>query len=471
MNSPIKSPSKRKRSDNTITEKALAYFERIQHKDDECEWKRKKTHKCLLCSSECNGHKEWNLAQHISSIHPDIYLEISSGVKEPIAVTRLKLLQNCTEIVAINGRPFSCLLDSGFQSIIKKTLEELRSKNHSLDLNDKNLPVVKDHLAKTANAVRNKIRDEVNGRVLSLLADIVTKNNRSILGVSIRYTFNCVSKTRSIGFIELVESHTGLYLAEVVIKRLEEYEIKLKQVLTVTTDNGSNILKMVRDMDDELQSRIDRLHHFEEILKEAQENFGIDIDDDSQVDTAIDNLLTVTREITDDEALELVMNQVQFQNDQSMLNAMLAEMENCGADFLYDITGVNCAQHTLQLFIKDGLNKLTEPQKNVIELIRNVCKMLRLHSTRNEMAELGIQYRLPRLESKTRWGSMFLMVRVVLNYHKSISAFAVRVLTINVFLSLSICLCTISFQFLLFALIHISITNKHQNLHHNDICC
>lgn len=411
MNSPKKSPSKRKRPENSITERATAYFERIEQNSDESEPKRKKTHKCRLCSDELNGTKEWNLAKHISSVHQDVFLDISSGVKEPIAVTRLKLLQNCLEIVAINGRPFSCLHDSGFQAAIQKTLEELRIKNQSLNLSEQNLTVVKEHLRKTANAVRNKIRDEVKGKILSLLIDAVTKNHRSILGVSIQYALGADLKVRSIGFIELVESHTGLYLAEVVIKRLEQYGIQLKQVFTVTTDNGSNVLKMVRDLDDELQCRIDKSKlHLEELQETNQED--IDIEDEEQIDTAIDNLLAKAREITDDEAFELVMNQVENQNDRTMLNAMLLEMGNCGADFLWDITGINCAVHTLQLFIKDGLKNLTDAHKNVIELSRNVCKMLRLHSTRNEMAGLGVEYRLPRLETKTRWGSMYLMVSV-----------------------------------------------------------
>lgn len=390
-----------------ITERALAYFERIEQKNDENEPKRIKTHRCQLCLDELNGTKEWNLARHISSIHRDIYLDLTSLVKEPIAITRLKLLQNCTEIVAINGRPFSYLLDSGFQAAIKANLDELRSKNHSLNLTDKNLSVVKEHLQKTANTVRNKIRDEVKGRMLSLLVDAVTKNQRSILGVSIQYPLEGELKVRSVGFIELVEPHTGLYFAAVIIKQLEIYGIGLKQAFTVTTDNGSNVLKMVRDLDDELHCRIDK-SKFQHL--EAQHD--IDIDDENEIDTVIDNFLATTREITDEEAFELVMNKVELQNDRTMLNAMVSEMENCGADFSWDITGVNCAEHTLQLFIKDGLKKLTEPQKNVIELIRNVCKMLRLHSTRNQMAELGIEYRLPRLETKTRWGSMYLMVRV-----------------------------------------------------------
>lgn len=412
MESP-KTP-KRKRQDDTITEKSMQYFELINDDEktnsEEFFIKKIKTHKCKLCKFDFNGMNRWNLACHLSSKHPRIYYELSCCKKEPIQVTRLRLLQHCTEIVTVNGRPFTSLLDSGFQSIIRKTSNELDAENCGLNLSQKNLDSVKNHVNQTAEKVRQKIREEVAHRPLSLLADIVTKHKRSILGVSVQYFFNGELKVRSIGFIQLSERHTGKYLAEVVITRLKDYGIDLKQIITITTDNGKNILKMVRDMTSHLLNEINAKESHENRLPSS--NFGLH--DNERTDIEIGEVLAHAREITDDEALEAIYEEVAtLESNDTLLKAMTNEMvQNYDANFLWDITGVNCVEHTLQLGVKDGLNMLGTSQKNVIELCREVAKLLRSDSTCNETGKLGIQYRLPRLESNTRWGSMYLMVSI-----------------------------------------------------------
>ena len=104
---------------------------------------------------------------------------------------------------------------------------------------------------------REKIPTEVKNRVLSLMVDIVTKRGRSILGFSVQYVLNGKHTVRSIGMIELYESHTGVYLADVIVKRLKEFCIELHQVITITTDNGANVLKMIRDLECHLHKAIE----------------------------------------------------------------------------------------------------------------------------------------------------------------------------------------------------------------------
>lgn len=252
MDSPSK---KRRRLEPTLGEKAMEYFE--YEKTIVCEkGNEKKYYKCLFCKELKNGTKEGNLASHLQYCNPSIYSDISGGKKNPLPIERLKLLQHCTEVVSVNGRPFNALLDSGFQSIIAQKLEKLRKGGCSLNLHDSNLTEVKKHLSETAKNVRAKIRSEVKGRIIGLLVDIVSKNHRSILGVSIQHVFEKKLRIRSIGMIDLDKAHTGVYLAQTIIKRLKEYEVEPPQILTITTDNGANVLKMIRDFDDLLESSV-----------------------------------------------------------------------------------------------------------------------------------------------------------------------------------------------------------------------
>lgn len=122
-------------------------------------------------------------------VHNEIFEKIIDQKESP-AIKRLKLLQNCTEIVSVNGRPFEYLHDSGFQKIIQQQLAELKIAGHALNLSDHGLSEVKGNLKQTAQKMREIISEEVKGRSLSLLVDAVTKRNRSILGFSIQYAIN-----------------------------------------------------------------------------------------------------------------------------------------------------------------------------------------------------------------------------------------------------------------------------------------
>lgn len=135
-------------------------------------------------------------------------------------------------------------------------MAKLRNAGYSLNLSDSNLPEVKEHLHIMAEKVRKKIANEVKGRAIELMVDIAKRNNRSIIGASIQYIANGKLKVRSIAMIELHEAHTAKYLAEIICVRLKVFEIDLRQILTITTDNGSNVLKMIKDVEDYLQKAI-----------------------------------------------------------------------------------------------------------------------------------------------------------------------------------------------------------------------
>lgn len=399
-------PRKRKRQEGTLTEKALAYFEPIEILLSPSS---NKTHTCKLCKEHYNAQTQFNLVNHLMKAHGEIY-ETLIEQKESPAIKRLKLLQYCTEIVSVNGRPFEYLHDSGFQKIVQKELAELKMAGHPLNLSDHGLKEVKDNLKQTAHKIRGIISEEVKGRSLSLLVDAVTKQKRSILGFSIQYTLNGQLKIRSIGMVELTQKHTGKYLAEVIIKRLEELGIKLCQIITITTDNGANVLKMVRDLDEILQTEIDKATQPAEQQKSITDmNFDA-LRNEDNLDAEIDELLANTDDLTDDEFIDMIIHET---NNETLLNAISVELENSGANFSFDITGVNCTVHTLQLAIKGALEKMPKRFQNIIELCRIVCKVIRLKSCEIEMIELNIPYKKPHLENATRWGSMFLMVCLI----------------------------------------------------------
>lgn len=413
LESPRKldSPSKkRKRNQPTITEKSLEYFEFEKSISTE-NGIGKNYYKCTLCKKQINGTKENNLASHLRVCNISIYSEISGGKKDPLPIKRLKLLQNCTEIVTVNGRPFRTILDSGFQKTITNKLNKLNAGGCPLNLSHANLSELKTNLQETAKKAREKVKIEVKGRVLGLMVDIVTKNHRSLLGASVQYACNGKLIIRHIALIELHKKHAGKYLAELIMNRLKEYGIEAIQILSITTDNGSNVLKMIRDLNEDLQQAC------ENITTEKQptaRNLQCEYSSDETIDNEIEELLLQPdTEETDMEALEILFGAVNPNENTTLLNAIADSLEkDLGLDIMWNVTGINCAEHTLQLAIKDALESMPENQKNLVKLCRKIAKFLRLASTSNEMREMEMHYNWPHLENDTRWCSTYLMVNV-----------------------------------------------------------
>lgn len=282
-----------------------------------------------------------------------------------------------------------------------------------INFSNHNLFEVKEHLSVMAEEVRTKIKKEVEGRVMSLMVDIGTKNKRSVLAISIQYNINGKLKIRSLGMIELKASHTGKYLADIIIERLKRFKIDKRQILTITTDNGKNVLKMIRDIDSSFPSlsamgeqTIDAVS--ETLVNAMNQNENDRVENETErVDNEIENMLNDAHEVTEEEALEIWAQSVM---EGEVLLQSVSETFSSGESQIWETTGVNCTAHTLQLAVKDSMKAITKNHQNVITLCRKIVKFLVLESTRFEVKERGMNYNLPKIDCKTRWGSTCIMV-------------------------------------------------------------
>lgn len=378
----------------------MKHFEFLKE-EEEVDGTKKKWYKCNICNLPKNGTKRYNLLSHIQRMHEELYDGIIDAKKTSLQVQRLELLQNLVEMVALNGRPFTIIHDSGFQAIIRETLEKLDAGGFGLSLSHPNFPEVKKHMHEMAAKVRDKLKEEFRGRALSLLGDIVTKNQRSIFGFSVQMIIDGEHKVRSIGMIELHHSHTAVYLADVLCTRLNLYEINLKQIFTITTDNAANVQKMIRDVDTILKKKITvveslSLNHLPEF---------------TQTDKEISELLANEEDMTDEERLVAVFKEAVPEMYQNLLSNMCEQMTIRAPNVLWTVESIKCAAHKAQLAIKDSIQKLSQNHRNVIALTRQVAKILRTERVRNEMRAIEIQYNVPRMDIETRWGYLYLMVR------------------------------------------------------------
>lgn len=377
------------------TQAALSHFKFLKETAD-----KKKKYECTHCGEERDGTKQSNLVSHLKS-HPEVYANLCNDI-DSIERKRRKLLLDCVQMVTVDGRSFSHIYDSSVLSMNEQVLNELRNAGRPVNLTDPHLAEVKDLLMEIARSTREKVSTEVKNRALSLMVDIVTKRGRSILGFSVQYVLNGKHTVRSIGMIELYESHTGIYLADVIVKRLKEFCIELHQVITITTDNGANVLKMIRDVE----------CHLHKAIIETQNSTN-----ETAVDEEIQIFLTLIGDESDDDVIEMIVERnydeptdETFEQHSTLLDAISTNLENEYGIVAWDVKGINCAAHTLQLAIKDCLNATVKSVQNLIILCRKVAIFLRLETTKHQLNALNIKMKKPRLDVKTRWGSLFLMV-------------------------------------------------------------
>lgn len=85
---------------------------------------------------------------------------------------------------------------------------------------------------------------------MTITADIWTNivNTTSYLGMTVHFlnTSKLSLENVTIGILELADSHTSQHISEWFEKLLKDWGISKEQVLTVVTDNGSNILNAVK---------------------------------------------------------------------------------------------------------------------------------------------------------------------------------------------------------------------------------
>ena len=121
----------------------------------------------------------------------------------------------------------------------------------SVTINSSNM---RDRVSGIAQGEREKLANELSGRLLMLKIDSATCRDHSVLGINAQYSDGKGVVLRTLAVRDLTERHTPEYISTVVMDVLRQYNISLQQVYSVTTDNGANILKAVTLMTD-LQER------------------------------------------------------------------------------------------------------------------------------------------------------------------------------------------------------------------------
>lgn len=343
-----------------------------------------------------SGKRTWNLKRHIQVSHKDVYVTFfNSEGRLKLLTKRMKMLQNFCEIVTINGRPFASLLDSGFQKLIEDDMHELEEAGCAITLNDKFVEI-KQYTKHVADEIKNTIIKKVENRFVSVLFDIASKNNRSVIGISVQFYNNGDIESHSLGIYVLDDSHTADYIKKVVDDCLKSFNISAKFVISMTTDNASAMIAMIKQFDEDIQASITLINRNDNEMNMNIPNF------DANISLTEDQMDTIMQSVQEIEAL----NQVLDDDDtfEELYEKVIGEISKNTTL----VTTIRCGAHSVQLIVRNGIKKSNF--NKLLPLCKYVSRKLRTDKFKITARKKNIHYSIPKISVETRWDSDFLMV-------------------------------------------------------------
>lgn len=322
-----------------------------------------------------------NLQRHLRAFHPSIYSKYLSQKETKKGEIFLKqqkihphsIEQAIIELFTVNGRPLRMLDDRAFQILTKPVFDSIQ-----ITVNQHN---VVDRILAFANNMKAEIRTELKEKLFSLKIDAATRLGVSLLGINAQLLKNSAIKTFTLAVKVLESSHTAAYLRSILLEVLKDYNIDVQQVLTITTDNGANMVKMVSDLN---------------ILEESSE--------DSDEESEQEEQKTKGKDEKQNEA-----NRKIVQSLQSLESSFFQEL----------VTNIRCGAHTLHLCVRDVLEVAGIKEK--LDRCRRIVKKLRTPSYLSILKNGS--FKKPVLDCPTRWNSSYEMLKRLLELKEVVTSF------------------------------------------------
>lgn len=199
---------------------------------------------------------------------------------------------------------------------------------------------------------------------------------------------------------EFPHPHTGERIKALFLEILQEYEIDLNKVSRVLSDNGSNMVKALRELQDELERNdkagVQEPDEVEESDSESdmdnaeQDNTGSEYDDNDD----------------DEDEMDTYADEINFIEAEEDVQRAFGKL------------GLSCYCHTLQLVV----NKIMDEPK-----IKKVCKKAKSLVKKFNKSGRAIEKLVAKSGKKipsscpTRWSSYYFMISTLIEMRKEIS--------------------------------------------------
>lgn len=339
---------------------------------------------CLKCSKTLSGKSKANLERHLTTIHRMKFTNITPKLPKEEITLKIRMgpatvFRAYVHNLTLDGRPLASVNDGGMRMLIDPMLQAFEANKVHIDLS---IPRVKKYLTKYSEAVKAAIRQEVKDNIVHVKLDLARRQRKSVLGINVQYMKNDEIVVRT---LSMMQTNSGEYICALLMQSLDEYNIKYSQVHTITTDNGTNVLRVV-----DLLGEVENAEIF------ADDGCGLNgLFCDERVDD--DNMNSSEDSDENDDGVGV------SDEDQASLNAAV-ELFEAKTKIL---NGIRCAAHTLQLVINTAL-KQTNNAKKLISKCRRIVKSLLAPNMLNLIRQRN--FRSPKIDCLTRWSSTYYML-------------------------------------------------------------
>lgn len=126
------------------------------------------------CKSKLRSQKNSALVRHFKQLQPSKLKEVFFSNKENLAWLRLSTIYACVKHVTTCGRPLTSINDDSFQEFLQERLEKLNGTQHALTMN---VSTLKFFISECADKLRDRIRKEIEDKLVSLMLDVATRLN------------------------------------------------------------------------------------------------------------------------------------------------------------------------------------------------------------------------------------------------------------------------------------------------------
>uniref|UniRef100_A0A182PWP1 DUF4371 domain-containing protein n=1 Tax=Anopheles epiroticus TaxID=199890 RepID=A0A182PWP1_9DIPT len=96
--------------------------------------------------------------------------------------------------------------------------------------------------------VVNWLANEMREKILCLKVDSAVRYNRHVLGVNAQYEHNGEMVCCTLAILVVNDSQTAKFLKNRILNVLKRCNIRLEQILSITTDNGANMLAAAKQL-------------------------------------------------------------------------------------------------------------------------------------------------------------------------------------------------------------------------------
>ncbi|XP_034252574.1 uncharacterized protein LOC117652049 [Thrips palmi] len=314
-----------------------------------------------------------------------LYPSTLNGVK----MSKPALQVHCVRLVTESGLSFKVLDYPAFQDIVKPLIDSMPAADR-FAISSKTIP---EHIPEFTELVRDRIRSELEGKMVSLKVDGCTKRHRYFVGINVQFTLNGVSVVRTLAVEEMLQAATANNLRVLIGIALKKFRIDARlQLVAFTVDSGANYVLAGK------------------LLAELQVG-----DEEATVENAVESAKETTAETTEETATPTAQTveevEVQQQAEDDLAGDWLHSSIELNQDD-FSMQGVRCACHTVQLSVGDAL-KMEKDLNKTIDAVRKLAKYLlrETHARELRIAKMP----LPQLDVVTRWGSTYDMLKSVAN--------------------------------------------------------